>query len=568
MNQTFRIASSALASTWLVFLFATLHEACSDDTVPSHATDSGKSSGDGAAKESGGAKDSGSDAPIDVDGGPPVLVALGVTTAEGGSTPLALVPKFAPGVHDYYVRCAAGTNTFAVSMAASTGAESMLLQPEKSHSAPKQTVSPLNVKENQAIVAAATRGGATVEYWVRCLPHDFPSIQMEPHPEAGTPLPGYYLVGNFLAIDAMGGYAMVLNADGVPLWYHPQASAGVSDVDEIVDGAISFASVRGGPFEVYELSPYGETNVAPTGVVLDLHELRVLSNGDYLVLSNPSHAGVDLTGLSLETGDGGALPLGPGSTINACNIVEFDPETGAVVWTWSATDHFDPVKDTTEPILAPPLSDGGTVIDTFHCNSIDVDPANGNLLVSARQMDSVFYIERSTGTVLWKMGGAEASIDNATYVPVTSPFYGQHDARLQPGWSACGGGRISLFDDQTYGKQPARGVLYDVAIGSGDGGCDAGTAGASVAWQYAGKASSGASGSFRISADGSRVIGWGLQSESIVFTEVDDGGNDLIDLVSTNSAFVSPMQSYRAIKVPEAALDLDAMRMTAGLAAP
>ncbi len=234
------------------------------------------------------------------------------------------------------------------------------------------------------------------------------------------------------------------------------------------------------------------------------------------------------------------------------------------MWTWTATDHFDPVKDTTEPILAPPLGDGGQVIDTFHCNSIDVDPANGNLLVSARQMDSVFYIEKSTGMVLWKMGGATASLDDAGYVPVTSPFYGQHDARLQPGWSACGG-QISLFDDQTYGKQPARGVLYDVVVGAGDGGCEAGTAGASVAWQYAGKASSGASGSFRISADGSRVICWGLESESIVFTEVDDAGNDLLDLVSTNSAFIAPMQSYRAIKVPETALDLDAMRATAGL---
>jgi hypothetical protein len=564
MNRTFRVASSVVASTWSVILLATLHEACTDHTLKPHMGYSGMNQKDATPTDAAAARDS----RADVDGGPPALIALSVAATSDGSTPLALVPHFAPGVHDYYVRCAAGTNSFAVSMTASTGAESMLLQPEKSHAAPKQTISPLLVMENQAILAAATGAGATVDYWVRCLPHDFPDIQMEPHPEAGAPPPGYYLIGNFLAIDAMGGYAMVLNGDGVPLWYHLQVSAGVGDVDNVVNGSISFVSVRGGPFEIYELSPFGETNVAPTGDVLDGHELRVLSNGDYLVLSNPNEGGVDLTGLSLDTGDGGTLPLGPGSTINACNIVEFNPKTGAVAWTWSATDHFDPVKDTTEPALAPPLSDGGIVIDTFHCNSIDVDPANGNLLVSARQMDSIFYIERSTGTVLWKMGGANASIDNATYVPVASPFYGQHDARLQPGWSTCAGGQITLFDDQTYGRDPARGVLYDVVIGDGDGGCDAGTPGASVAWQYAGKASSGASGSFRISADGSRVIGWGLQSESIVFTEVDEAGRDLLDLVSTNSAFVAPMQSYRAIKVPESALDLDAMRMTAGLATP
>jgi hypothetical protein len=43
--------------------------------------------------------------------------------------------------------------------------------------------------------------------------------------------------------------------------------------------------------------------------------------------------------------------------------------------------------------------------DPFHCNSIDVEPATGNLLVSGRHMDSIFYIERSTGKILWKMGG-------------------------------------------------------------------------------------------------------------------------------------------------------------------
>jgi hypothetical protein len=39
------------------------------------------------------------------------------------------------------------------------------------------------------------------------------------------------------------------------------------------------------------------------------------------------------------------------------------------------------------------------VLDAFHCNSIHVDPANWNLLVSVRQMDSIFYVERSNGKV-------------------------------------------------------------------------------------------------------------------------------------------------------------------------
>jgi hypothetical protein len=73
-------------------------------------------------------------------------------------------------------------------------------------------------------------------------------------------------------------------------------------------------------------------------------------------------------------------------------------------------------------------ADGGAVYDVFHCNSIDVDPANGDPLVSAREMDSVFYVDRPSGKVLWKMGGATASKDGATYVAVSDPFFRQHDA--------------------------------------------------------------------------------------------------------------------------------------------
>jgi hypothetical protein len=564
VNRTFRVASSLVLSIGAAVLLVAFHDGCTTTTpATSHPAPREKGHEDATA-DAARPRDAGTESMPHVDGGPPVLTALRVTTTppSDASTAMTLVPAFSPEVHDYYIRCTSGTNALSVSLTASPGAEGQLLAPRKSAALPEQTISPLEVDENQAIVAVARGGSTSVEYWVRCLPHDFPDIEMIAHPEAGTPLPGYYLVGNFLAVGPMGGYAMVLDGAGVPVWYHLETRGGVCNVDNVIPGAISFAAVVGGPFEIFDLGSAEETDHAPAGVPLDLHELRVLSNGDYLVLSAPKQTGIDLTGLSLSAGDAGKL--GPGSTIDGCNIEEFDPTTGALVWTWAATDHFDPAKSCTEPTLAPPLADGGKVIDTFHCNSIDVDPVNGNLLVSARQMDSVFYIERTTGSVLWKMGGRDASIDDATYVPVASPFSGQHDARLLPGWSTCAGGQISLFDDETYGKDPARAVLFDVVVGAGDGGCEAGTPGATVAWQYEGEAQSGASGSFRISADGSRVIGWGLASE-VVFTEVDEDGNDLLDLHSVNSAFRSPMQSYRAIKVPLTALDLSLMRASAGL---
>jgi hypothetical protein len=199
------------------------------------------------------------------------------------------------------------------------------------------------------------------------------------------------------------------------------------------------------------------------------------------------------------------------------------------------------------------------VLDPFHCNSVDVDPTSGNLLVSAREMSSIFDIEKATGRVLWKMGGAQASKDGAAYVPVADPFALQHDARFQPDWSSTaqgGRGHISLFDDEVPGKpSPARAVVYDVTVGAADGT----PATATVDWQRAGAGPSTAMGSFRILPDGSRVIGWGLLSGAGL-TEVDGAGDALLDVT-----FLDGDATYRAVKVPLGAFDLAALRASAGV---
>jgi hypothetical protein len=517
--------------------------------------------------------DGGLDGPIEA--GVPSLVALAVSAPDtDASSPVTLSPAFSPDVHDYTVRCSAGTNILTVSMKASPGAASLLLQPTPSASLPQQTLS-IRVTEGQAVVAAATDGTATVEYWVRCLPHDFPVLEWTPHPNAGALVPGYYLIGTDEPTTS-GCYAIVLDAHGVPVWYsQAQTSLGwcIFDVDSVVPGSVSFDSVVDYPaeFELHQLSPPVTTKIAPAGLLnVDLHELLLLANGDYLVISSPLQSGVDLTGMQVLKLDGGLETLTASQPIMACNIIELAPD-GTVVWTWTATDHFDVLEDSIVPQLLPYGPNANLVVDPIHCNSIDVDPTSGDLLVSARQLNSIFYIQRSTGNVLWKMGGSPASKDGATYVSVADPFVQQHDARFQPGWSStCNGGSgpISLFDDQTYEPNPARALVYDVTVGAGDagggtdGGCGDGGAAAgtaTVAWQRAGAGPSLAMGSFRILPDGSRIIGWG-DIPGAGFTEVDVDGNDLADLT-----FPDGNTTYRALKVPVGTFDLGALRSSAGI---
>ena len=523
----------------------------------------------GIAETTDGGAPTGSDAGRGVDGGAPSLTALEVSsgTDAGAGTPLALVPSFSPDVHDYYVRCTGDTSALTVSMTASEGAESLLVQPNASPSAPSQTVSAA-VAENEAVVAAATSGAATVEYWVRCLPHDFPQLSWTKHPGAESPTPGFYLVGTGVfaatagapAAPTSGCFAMVLDGHGVPVWYRRSTWANgscVFDVDQVVPGAVSYHPVGDSParFEVHPVGPAGATSVealADAGTLnVDLHELRALPNGDFVFISSPAQPGVDLTGLQVPLPAGGTETLAGPATILGCDLLEVQP-SGEVVWSWRATDHFDPVAVSVAPTITTAGPFGKGLVDPFHCNSIDVEPGTGNLLVSAREMNAIFEVERSTGRVLWKMGGPDSSKDGGAYVSVADPFAEQHDARFGADWAAShdgGSGSISLFDDESYTSLPARAVVYQVAVGGA----------ASVTWQYGAKVSSRAMGSFRIGADGSRVIGWGMAAGG-GFTEVDEHGDDLLDF-----GFSDGNTSYRAIKVPLAAFDLEELRRTAGL---
>ncbi len=470
-----------------------------------------------------------------------IIDAVAPTVTTLSISPRALDPPFSTAIHDYYVRCAAGTNALTVSMTAAPGSAIALVEPFATTASIDETTQ-VSVTEGEAIVVGVTTGGTTDRYWVRCLPHDFPKLQMTLHSDAGTPTPGYYLLGNVIAPPGQRGYAMVLDGHGVPVWYDTtKTGAGADDVDNLAPGTISFisgcnwtfASVSS-QFELHDLSTGTTTYVESAGIPVDEHELRVLPNGDYLVIAAPIARGVDLTGLG---------SFGANENMTGCDIQEVDP-TGAAVWQWTATDHFDPVQDSTFPQTAK--VSGETSVEPFHCNSIDVSP-DGDLLVSARGMDSVFLISRATGAVLWKMGGATYTKDGAPYLAVQNDplisFYRQHDARFLPD------GNISMFDDQSEKPGPARAVIYSYDVAAGT---------ATMVWQYLGTASSGAMGSFRVMDDGSRVIGWGGPTMRAL-TELDANGNDVLDFYFPDGA-----QSYRAIKIPTTAFDINLLRSSAG----
>lgn len=85
-------------------------------------------------------------------------------------------------------------------------------------------------------------------------------------------------------------------------------------------------------------------------------------------------------------------------------------------------------------IVAAPLIDpeGEQAYDVYHANSVSV---SGNLLLlSLRYANAVYAIDRSTGDIVWKLGARNPaqSLDVVADPLASSPFSGQHDARLLP----------------------------------------------------------------------------------------------------------------------------------------
>jgi len=419
--------------------------------------------------------------------------------------PLELSPKFSPATYDYVLRCAAGPNAVNVTVIDSKGS----------------TTTPVTLSENQDY---GVRG-----YNIRCLPHDFPPILVGGN---GTPTAGWYLVNSQT-------YAMVLDTNGTPVWYaHGTA---VLDVESLATNHVSFFPNATGTFGVnlaagfqldwLDLAQTKKVQAVTTPT--DGHELRLLSDGSHLLFTYSLVPHTNLTGLST---------FGKDETMVDCSIQRVDP-AGKVTWTWSAADHIDPITETLDP-----LTTSTGEIDVFHCNSIDVDSI-GNMLVSLRETNAVYYIDHLTGTIQWKLGGSPTNKDGAAWIQIVNDpqvgFSEQHDARFAPN------GHVTLFDDHC-GVQTgvARGVDYYVDVSNKK---------ATFSWQYLGTGQSKYEGSFRRYSDGESVIGWGYNpKDTRVLTEVDAQGQDIFDVSLGGEV------SYRAIKVPKSELDPSLLRASAG----
>jgi hypothetical protein len=215
-----------------------------------------------------------------------------------------------------------------------------------------------------------------------------------------------------------------------------------------------------------------------------------------------------------------------GGTTNApywCGVAqELDIATNTVVHQWRSDQHVA----FTESYW--PIPGNGAPWDYFHINSINIDPADGNLVISGRHCSAAYKVNRSSGEVMWRLGGKLSDFQMGP----GAAFAFQHDI------TPHAGGYVSIFDNgdepPTFSKQ-SRGLLLLL---------DATTKTANVADQYLHSPSLLATdqGSMQCTASDTRVVGWG---PTAWFSEYTADGRVLLDGYLEGGVF-----SYRAFKAP------------------
>lgn len=253
---------------------------------------------------------------------------------------------------------------------------------------------------------------------------------------------------------------------------------------------------------------------AANGYDLDAHEFELTPAGTALVISYVP-VPWDLSKLG-----------GRRDGIVEDNVVqEIDVASGAVLFEWHALGTVG-LGESVRP--APQRRD--QMHDPFHLNSVALD-GDGNLLVSARHTNAVYKIDRSTGALIWRLGGKRSTFAMGP----GATFALQHDARRAPD------GTITLFDNVAEDLPPRGRRSRGIALRLDPRGR---TASLDRWWEHPDALLSTTQGSMQPVDGGGAFVGWGgLQP---VFSEFTADGRTVFD-----ARFAAKgVESYRAYRLP------------------
>lgn len=361
------------------------------------------------------------------------------------------------------------------------------------------------------------------------LPADFPSYTVA----ADHPTPGIVCFTVNDGNRQHPSWLLVTDQDGKPLYYKKLPDRGFNfqqhhapdgslrysylqtegpQLDAVSTGLGTIRILDGQYHELEQLSllPYGDHGALPA----DLHEFVYLDDHHYILTAYESKRVTN-------------VPSRAGLLSQVAASIIQEVQDGRVVFEWDSSEH---------PEFYDNASEGNDFVnssaanaDYMHMNSVCIDPADQNLIVSFRHQDQVVKLDRHTGQVIWRLGGKNGDF------PLTDAqrFSHQHFARLNAD------GTLSLFDNgNAWRKTRLLTFRLDEAAKTVTS-----FSAAEPESRY-----SFAMGSYQKLDGGSAFVGWGAKGAGA--TDASEFGPD--GAVTFSLAFKDPTyESYRALKYPD-----------------
>jgi hypothetical protein len=311
---------------------------------------------------------------------------------------------------------------------------------------------------------------------------------------------------------------MIVDDRGDLVWFNPlRRGTAVTDLKvQELDGKPVLTWWQGrfalgwgyGEYPVLDETYREVARVKPAnGYQADLHDMVITPEGTAIVIAY-DRVFMDLRQVG-----------GPRRGVVIDNVLqEVDLETGLVLFEWHSLG-----RVALNDAVVPPR--GRQTWSYMHLNAVEVD-TDGNLLISARNTCAVYKLDRTTGEIIWTLGGEESDFR----LNRRTRFCFQHDARR------AGPGVISLFDNSAGPpdmRRQSRGIKLRV---------DERRRTVRLVKQYRHPARILArnQGSTRVQPNGNVLVGWGAAP---VFSEYSASGRLLF-----NGRLTTGKGNYRAVR--------------------
>lgn len=269
------------------------------------------------------------------------------------------------------------------------------------------------------------------------LPAGFPEFTVT---EYGETAPGVFI--GWLGWKAVD-YYVILDQSGYPLFYSKTEDMSYPGV--MSNGLISVRTNRGFSLKDETFTIVDSFQLGGD-YGIDNHDFKLLPNGHALMIGKYKRH-VDMSQI---------VPDGrPDAQITGNLVQEIDADKH-VLFEWHAFDYI-PITDSFQNLTAKN-------IDYAHHNSVNLDPIDNNVLISFRSTSDIVKISRSTGEVIWRLGGKDNDFTFIGEHEENAPYYfvGQHAVWRLPN------GNILFFDNGNIGgsgisesdRDYSRGVQY------------------------------------------------------------------------------------------------------------